>query len=128
MLDRIDIQLSVRRVTAAQLALSRGEKRMTTAEGRARVVSARAVARERLKHTPWTLNSQVPGAWLRSGGAALGSRVTAAVDRALERGGITMRGYDRVLRLSWTLADLDGAVRPDPDHVGRALYLRRAMS
>lgn len=50
----------------------------------------------------------------------------AAIDRALERGGLTMRGYDRVLRLGWTIADLDGAERPGADHIGRALYLRRA--
>ena len=37
-----------------------------------------------------------------------------------------MRGYDRVLRLAWTLSDLDGTSRPDADHVGRALYLRKA--
>ncbi|WP_150306776.1 YifB family Mg chelatase-like AAA ATPase [Planctomonas psychrotolerans] len=128
LLDRIDIQLGVRQVTAAQLALSTDGPRMSTADGRARVTAARAAARERLRATPWTLNSQVPGSWLRNGTAALGGRATAALDRALERGGITMRGYDRVLRLSWTLADLDGEGRPSPDHVGRALFLRRAMS
>jgi magnesium chelatase family protein len=54
--------------------------------------------------------------------------VTADIDRALERGGITMRGYDRVLRLAWTIADLEGAARPTAGHVGQALYLRRAIS
>jgi magnesium chelatase family protein len=117
----------VRRVTAAQVALSAETHRMTTAEGRSRVARARTAARERLSGTPWRLNSQVPGPWLR-GPAALGGRTTAAIDRALERGGLTMRGYDRVLRLSWTVADLDGAERPGVEHVGRALYLRRAMS
>ena len=48
--------------------------------------------------------------------------------RALERGALTMRGYDRVLKVAWTLADLDGADRPGADHVGRALYLRKAMA
>jgi magnesium chelatase family protein len=38
-----------------------------------------------------------------------------------------MRGYDRTLRLAWTLADLDDAATPDIDHVGRALYLRRGI-
>ena len=52
--------------------------------------------------------------------------MTASIDRALERGGITMRGYDRVLRLGWTLADLDSADAPNGDHIGRALYLRKA--
>jgi magnesium chelatase family protein len=53
---------------------------------------------------------------------------TAAIDRALERGLLTMRGYDRVLRLAWTVADLDGATSPSADHVAHALFLRRALS
>jgi len=39
-----------------------------------------------------------------------------------------MRGYDRVLRLAWTLADLDGVDRPGLDQIGRALYLRKAAA
>jgi magnesium chelatase family protein len=35
-----------------------------------------------------------------------------------------VRGYDRVLRLAWTEADLDGRAVPDRDHIGRALLLR----
>jgi magnesium chelatase family protein len=128
LLDRIDIQFRVQRITAAQLRMSGESARMTSADARARVAAARSVAGERLTGTPWTLNSHVPGAWLRGPGARLGASVTASLDRALERGGITMRGYDRVLRLAWTIADLAGAPRPSVDHVGQALYLRRAIS
>jgi magnesium chelatase family protein len=92
------------------------------------VAAARARAAERLESTPWSLNSHVPGAWLRGPGRRLDARTTASIDRALERGGITMRGYDRVLRLGWTIADLEAAQRPTADHIGRALYLRKAMS
>jgi magnesium chelatase family protein len=56
------------------------------------------------------------------------SGATAALDRALERGALTMRGYDRALRLAWTLADLDGVDRPGLDQIGRALYLRKAAA
>ncbi|CAN5161965.1 YifB family Mg chelatase-like AAA ATPase [soil metagenome] len=128
LLDRIDIQFRVQRITAAQLRMSGEAAQMTSAEARARVAAARSVAAERLAATPWALNSQVPGSWLRGPGVRLGQSVTASLDRALERGGITMRGYDRVLRVAWTIADLAGAPRPDEDHVGQALYLRRAIS
>ena len=74
------------------------------------------------------LNSEVPGSWLRGPHARLGREATSSIDRALERGGITMRGYDRVLRVSWTVADVEGASQPSADHVGQALYLRKAMS
>jgi magnesium chelatase family protein len=92
------------------------------------VAEARARAAQRLGGTPWRLNSQVPGFWLRGPHARLGPVVTASIDRALERGGITMRGYDRVLRVGWTLADLDSTDSPTADHIGRALYLRKALS
>jgi magnesium chelatase family protein len=128
LLDRIDIQLRVQRITTTQLRLGDESARMSTEDARARVIAARAAATERLAQTPWTLNSQVPGAWLRGPKARLSVATTASIDRALERGGITMRGYDRVLRLGWTLADLDGAAVPTADHIGRALYLRKAFT
>lgn len=128
LLDRIDIQLSVRRITAAQLRLSQDEPRLTSADARVRVVSARAAAQDRLAGTPWSLNSQVPGSWLRSRMARLPRTATVSLDRALERGGLTMRGYDRVLRVAWSICDLSGASVPSADDVGQALYLRRGIA
>ena len=128
LLDRIDIQLNVKRITAAQLRVAAGTQRMTSVTARQRVVAARAAAAERLGSTPWTLNSQVPGPWLRGAPVRLAPSATAGLDRALERGGITMRGYDRVLRIAWTLADYDGLSIPGPDQVGQALYLRKGMT
>jgi magnesium chelatase family protein len=127
LLDRIDIQLRISRITAAKLRLGDELPRRHSADARARVNDARRAATERLAATPWRLNSQVSGAWLRAPGQRLGPTTTAAIDRALERGGLTMRGYDRVLRLGWTVADLEGAVRPTGEHIGRALYLRRPV-
>jgi len=126
LLDRVDIRMDVHRITAAQLRASAELPRLDTAAARTRILAARATAVDRLRSTPWSLNAQVAGAWLRSPIGAPARGATAALDRALERGGITMRGYDRVLRLAWTLSDLDGTSRPDAEHVGRALYLRKA--
>ncbi len=128
LLDRIDIQLRVHRITAAQLRVAHETRGVSTLAARERVVSAREIAAARLVDTPWRLNCEVPGAWLRGPGVRLGSSVTAAIDRALERGGITMRGYDRVLRLAWTIADLAGSPSPTAAQLGQALYLRRAIA
>ena len=128
LLDRIDIQLRVSRITSAQVRLADESVRVSSAHARTRVAAARETAAARLASTPWSLNSHVPGQWLRGKTMRLAPASTASIDRALERGGITMRGYDRVLRLAWTLADLDGDTRPGADHVGRALYLRKAMN
>ena len=128
LLDRIDIQFRVQRITSARVRVAQGESRMSSAEARARVAGARAAASTRLAETPWRLNSQVPGTWLRGPGMRLTPAVTASLDRALERGGITMRGYDRVLRVAWTIADLEGTARPTTAHLEQALYLRRSIS
>jgi magnesium chelatase family protein len=92
------------------------------------VEKARQIARTRLAATPWKTNADIPGGWLRSGARRLPAAISAPIDRALERGTLTMRGYDRVLRVAWTLADLDGADSPKPDHVGWALFLRRSVA
>jgi magnesium chelatase family protein len=126
LLDRVDIQLQVRRITAAQVRMARKEGNPSTATARARIDQARARASARLLETPWTSNAHVPGSWLRSMDGRPERGATASLDRALERGGITMRGYDRVLKLAWTLADLDEIDRPGADQVGRALLLRKA--
>ena len=81
----------------------------------------------RLAGTGWRRNADVAGTWLRAGARRIGPTAVGPLDRALERGAITMRGYDRALRLAWTLADLDGAAGPSADHIGRALFLRRGI-
>ena len=129
LLDRIDLQVNVPRITAAALRLAQERPGLSSADARARVVEARAAAGQRLRGTPWRTNAEMPGPWLRGAGRLHpGGRATAALDRALERGGITMRGYDRVLKTAWTIADLDGAAAPTREHVGRALFLRRGIN
>lgn len=128
LLDRIDLQIWVPRVTTAAIRMARETPRLSTAEARARVVAARAVAHERLRGTPWRVNGEMPGPWLRGAGRLHpGGRATVELDRALEQGRVTMRGYDRVLKTAWTIADLDGAVSPRAEHVGRALFLRKGI-
>jgi magnesium chelatase family protein len=72
-------------------------------------------------------NAQVPGRLLR-GSLRLDAPTTRILDYALERGVLTARGYDRVLRLAWTLADLSRHDVPDADDVGQALGLRQAAA
>ena len=129
LIDRVDIRLTVRRLGLAALrSASQGQAPgRSSGDLRLRVQAARACAAERLRDTDWVRNADVAGSWLRSGERRLGPTAIAPLDRALERGAITMRGYDRTLRLAWTLADLDEASTPGVDHVGRALFLRRGI-
>ncbi len=88
-----------------------------------RVGRARAAARRRYAGTPWNRNADVPGPELRRCWP-LPARTVREADRALEAGQLTARGVDRVLRMAWTLADLEGSPAPGPAEVDTALRLR----
>lgn len=87
----------------------------------------RPVRRARPQHPPPLPRGGAAGPRRRALRTGAAARCVGPLDRALERGAITMRGYDRALRLAWTLADLDGAAGPSADHIGRALFLRRGI-
>jgi magnesium chelatase family protein len=124
--DRIDIDLQVSRVSASR-AMGESTSAMTTSEARTRVSAARERAARRWRSTRWRRNADIPGTWLRQGTLRLPATVRAPLDRALERGALTLRGYDRVLRVAWTMADLGELDRPGLEEVGRALHLRRGL-
>jgi magnesium chelatase family protein len=126
LLDRIDIRLVIQPVSALSLQLiedSNAKSPMTSAEARSKIVSARLAAQQRLAETPWDSNSQVPANYLR-GRLRLPKQVTSSVDLALTRGRISMRGYDRCLRLAWTIADLAGNDSPNSNDMALAVALR----
>ena len=78
---------------------------------------------ERLTKTPWTLNSEVAGSYLRRE-LRLARATTKNLDNALDRQIISMRGYDRSLRLAWSIADFHGKASPTAEDVAWAAYLR----
>lgn len=122
MLDRIDLRVTVGRVRARDvLAADRAE--LDSARALRRVVAARRRAVDRLAPHGLDVNGRVPGAVLR-GALRLGPATTATLDRALDHGLLSLRGYDRVLRAAWTLADLDEVDRPHAEHLARALRWR----
>jgi len=126
LLDRVDIELSLRRVSLAHV-VDAGES-VSTEAARRRVESARERASRRLRDTPWRTNAEVSGTWLRSGPAAPAPAVRRPLDAALHRGSLSLRGYDRVLRLAWTLADLRSGDALERDDIGRALYLKKGTA
>ncbi|KOU76784.1 hypothetical protein ADK57_04565 [Streptomyces sp. MMG1533] len=113
------------RVTRAQLT-QRGAPGESTATVADRVREARERAGARLAGTPWRTNSEVPGRELRSRWHAVSGAMDDA-ERNLERGVLTARGIDRVLRVAWTVADLVGHDRPDATDVALALQLRTGV-
>lgn len=127
LLDRIDLELGLTRVAVAHHA-ELVKDAVSSEVARARVIEARARALHRLRETPWRLNAHVAGPWLRQGPLALPPAVRRPLDAALHRGAITLRGYDRVLRVAWTLCDLDGRGVPTAHDIGRALFMKKGVA
>ncbi|GAA1318064.1 ATP-binding protein [Leucobacter albus] len=122
--DRIDLRVTVHRVRSVLQHAAAAPR--TSVELRGLVERARLRARERLAQTPWELNSEVPGEWLRGETGRLPAQATATIDRALAHGALTVRGYDRLLRVAWTIADLAEIHQPGRAEIARALMLRGA--
>lgn len=120
LLDRIDVRQWVAASRSGWLA-SPGS---VSGSVRERVALARTRAAARLRDTPWQLNRDVSGSWLRKTAPSLDAEAIELVELAVKRGTVTMRGADRVLRVAWTCADLDGTAKPNKDHVRRAFSLR----
>lgn len=125
LLDRVDLRVRMRPITA--MSLAQGHEPESSDAVRRRVAQARAMAVERWSDHGWQTNAEVPGPVLRRE-YALPGKATALLDRGLETGAVTARGADRCLRVAWTLSDLDGGLRPDVDHVAAALEFRDRRS
>jgi magnesium chelatase family protein len=125
LMDRIDLQVEVPPVTAADLALPAPAE--GTAEAAARVADARAAQAERAAgggDGAAALNSRAEGDWLESI-AGLDAPARALLTRAAEAGGLTARGWTRTLRLARTIADLEGSDTVRRVHIAEALIYRR---
>jgi len=123
LLDRIDIQIRIQPLSAAQLmtAAATGEPSAVVAE---RVAKARAAAAARSSAAGWRVNAEVPGPVLRRPPWRLVPEDTATLRKGLDRGELSARGFDRILRLAWSIADLDGRERPTGSDVHEAAQLR----
>jgi magnesium chelatase family protein len=121
LLDRIDLTIELFPVSRAELLADRAYAESSRAVAE-RVASARDRAARRLAGTPWHTNADVPGAELRKR-FPIASAALSVLGQALERGRVTARGLDRLLRLSWTLADLAERDAPSAEDTGLALAL-----
>jgi magnesium chelatase family protein len=122
LLDRVDLRREMRPATRRELRADRGLAESTAVVAE-RVCAARERMAGRLSGTPWRANAEVPGHAMRRDWP-LPWDVVAAAERELDRGNLTARGVDRVLRVAWTIADLAGRDQPGADDVAVALRYR----
>lgn len=119
--DRVDIVVGLEPVSRA--VLENGARGEPTAAVRERVLAARDRARHRLAGTGWTTVGDVPGPAIRRRWP-LRREATRPLYRQLDRGDLSTRALDRILKLAWTLADLAQLPEPGVDEVLEAHALR----
>lgn len=121
LLDRLDLHIEVAPVEFAHLSSQkRGEP---SAAIRERVNRAREIQLKRYAGTSIHCNAQLPSSMLKEA-----CRVTTegmnALRQAFERLGLSARGYDRILKVSRTIADLAGSNDIDLPHISEAIQYR----
>ena len=121
LLDRIDIHLEVVPVPFNELTeMKPGEKSETV---RQRVISAREIQRERFKNTEIYCNAQMSSKLLHKH-CIPDKAGHQLLKNAMEKLGLSARAYDRILKVSRTIADLEGIESIQADHLGEAIQYR----
>lgn len=119
--DRIDLTVAV--AALPTIELTRDSDSEPTAAIRGRVERARAVQAARAESTGAAVNARLAPRALRRV-CALDARTERLLHDASERLGLTARSFDRVLRVSRTIADLCDSGTVAFDHVAEALQFR----
>lgn len=122
LMDRVDIRVELPPVDVLALAGDTGGAEPTAVVAD-RVAAARERAAHRWRESGYRCNAeaatrQVRELWRSRSGAR------SLLEHAVRVGNLTARGYDRVLRLALTAADLAERGQPDASDVARALALR----
>jgi magnesium chelatase family protein len=121
LMDRIDMRVQVEPVTRVEMAQTElGEPSSVIAE---RVLRARGNAEARFIAEPWSLNSEIPSRALRTTYKPERTAMNFLHDE-LDKERLTARGLHKIIRLAWTLADLNGNAIPQLADVRLAHRMR----
>jgi magnesium chelatase family protein len=122
LLDRIDIHIDVPAVRFKELS-GEGPSIESSAEIRVRVVGARERQRRRLGGEGIFSNAQMSPRHIRRF-CPVDAACEQMLEAAMTRQGLSARAYDRILKVSRTIADLDGTDDIRPVHVAEAVGYR----
>ncbi len=122
LLDRIDIHIEVTPVSFSELTTkSEGER---SAEVRKRVMAARTVQEQRYKEVDGVYcNAQISSRMLREI-CVISEAGNTLLKNAMERLGLSARAYDRILKVSRTIADLERSDDIQVEHLSEAIHYR----
>lgn len=120
-LDRIDIHIEVEPVDYEQL--SSKEKEECSADIRKRVNKAREIQRKRFEGTGITCNAKMDPKTTKEY-CVLSDDASALLKMSFDRLGLSARAYDKILRISRTIADLEESENIELSHVAEAIQHR----
>ena len=121
LLDRIDLQVEVPALTPEEIA--------STASGEAspaireRVEAARQIQRERFRRTHCDCNGEMSTRQMRKF-CEIAPSSRRLLEHAVARVGLSARGYDRVLKVARTIADLASSEAINSSHIAEAVHYR----
>ena len=122
LLDRIDIHIDVPAVKFNELRGKDGPQGDSSDVIRERVVRARNVQLERFAGECFS-NSAMSPKQIRTF-CALDAESEGLLEKAMQRQGLSARAHDRILKVSRTIADLDGSEHILPNHISEAINYR----
>jgi magnesium chelatase family protein len=122
LLDRIDLHVEVEPVPFEKLSETRPAE--SSAAIRNRVNEARKLQTQRFKNSKNThYNAQMSSRQIRKY-CSLDQESSSLLKSAMERLSLSARAYDRILKVSRTLADLEGKENVNSDHIAEAIQYR----
>jgi magnesium chelatase family protein len=125
MLDRIDIQIELPSLSYDELS-SNTQPAETSAVIRERVAKARRFSLERMSDARergiWS-NAQLDSAAIRKY-CVMDPAAAALLKSAYEKMGMSARGYDRIMRVARTIADMDSSETIKANHIAEAIQYR----
>ena len=122
LLDRIDLQVDVPRLTSDEL-LNTKEDCEPSAKIRERVIKAREIQAQRYKNDGILTNSELTSKLIKKY-CKLDKDSLEVLKLAAVKYQLSGRKYDRILKLARTIADLDGKENISKDHIMQALQYR----
>ena len=122
LLDRVDVHLEVGEMSHQLMLQSASEE--SSAVIRKRVVAARDIQARRYEgQTGMRTNAQLKGAALKRY-AGLDKQSKDLLSKTMEKFALSARAHDRILKLSRTIADLEGSLNIRLEHLAEAIRFR----
>ena len=123
LLDRMDIVIDVPRLNINELMQKDNSQAETSAQIRERVVKARNIQLNRYKDLGIYTNSELTPKLIKKF-CILDEASTSLLKDASKKFNLSARAYDRLLKLSRTIADLEGSENIQITHIAQAIQYR----